>query len=76
MRYIVYDAGELGGPLGVYLWESGRETLLIARGSNVERIQADGLTLATPEGRRVVKVPAVRHPSEAELCRATSFCSG
>ena len=48
MRYIVYGAGGIGGPLGAYLWETGLETLLIARGSHLERIQTDGLSLVTP----------------------------
>ena len=67
MRYIVSGAGGIGAPLGAYLWESGREVVLIARGEHLRRIQAEGLTLLTPEGRRTVPLPAAGHPSEVEF---------
>jgi 2-dehydropantoate 2-reductase len=67
MRYIVYGAGGIGGALGAYLHESGREAVLIARGEHLRRIQEGGLTLVNPEGRRIVRVPAVGHPSEIDF---------
>jgi 2-dehydropantoate 2-reductase len=66
MRYVVYGAGGIGAALGAFVWESGRDTTLIARGEHLERIQERGLTLVTPEGSRQVAVPAVGHPSEME----------
>jgi 2-dehydropantoate 2-reductase len=67
MRFIIYGAGGIGAALGAYLWETGHETVLIARGAHLERVQAAGLTVGTPDGRRVVRVPAVGHPSELSL---------
>jgi 2-dehydropantoate 2-reductase len=66
MRFIIYGAGGIGGPLGAFLFESGCETVLIARGEHLARIHADGLTLVTPEGRRSVRIPAVRSPAELD----------
>jgi len=66
-RYIIYGAGGIGGALGAFLLESGRETVLIARGEHLRRVQADGLTLVTPEGARQVPVPAVESPAELGL---------
>src|SRR5688500_18151993 len=66
MRYIVYGAGGIGGPLGAYLWETGRETVLIARGEQLKRTQDDCRTLVTPDGPRTVRVPAAAHPGEVE----------
>lgn len=66
MRYVVYGAGGIGAALGAFLWESGQDTTLIARGDHLQRIQERGLTLVTPEGSRQVAVPAIGHPSERE----------
>jgi 2-dehydropantoate 2-reductase len=75
MRYIVYGAGGIGAPLGAYLWESGRETVLIARGAHLKRIQADGLTLITPDGGHTVRArPRAIHPRSSRA-RATRSCS-
>ncbi len=67
MRYLVYGAGGIGGPLGVFLHDAGRDVVLIARGAHLERIQALGLTVVTPDGERTVRLPAVRHPEEIDL---------
>ena len=64
MRYVVYGAGGIGAALGAFLWESGRDATIIARGEHLERIRERGLTLVTPEGARQVAVPAAGHPSE------------
>jgi 2-dehydropantoate 2-reductase len=66
MRFIVYGAGGIGGPLGLYLAESGAEVVLIARGEHLRRIQSDGLTVHAGDGTRTMKVPAVSHPRELE----------
>ncbi len=66
MRFIVYGAGGIGAAMGAFLHESGQESVLIARGEHLRRIQAEGLTLITGEGRSVVRVPAVGHPGELE----------
>ena len=66
MRYIVYGAGAVGGSIGARLFETGQGVVLIARGPHLEAIQRDGLTLRTPDGDSISKVPAVGHPSEVE----------
>src|SRR5437763_17104374 len=67
MRFIIYGAGGIGGPLGAFLWESGHEAALIARGEHLQRIREAGLTVVTPEGARAIQVPAMGHPSELEF---------
>lgn len=52
--------------MGAFLSEAGYETVLIARGEHLDRIQEVGLTVVTGEGRRVVRVPAAGHPAEVE----------
>jgi 2-dehydropantoate 2-reductase len=66
MRFIIYGAGGIGGPLGAFLQESGAETALIARGEHLRRIQAEGLTVIAEGGARTVRVTAAGHPSELE----------
>jgi 2-dehydropantoate 2-reductase len=64
MRYVVYGAGAIGGVLGGRLREAGREVVLIARGENRAAIQQNGLVLQSPDGRRVLEIPVIRHPEE------------
>lgn len=64
MRFIIYGAGGIGGPLGVFLAETGAEVVLIARGEHLHCLQQDGLTVHAGDGTRTRKVPAVGHPRE------------
>lgn len=66
MRFIVYGAGGIGGPLGLNLAETGAEVIVIARGEHLRRIQEDGLTVHSGEGTRTRKLPAAGHPREVE----------
>ena len=45
MRICVYGAGAIGGYLAGYLANSGADVSIIARGSHLEAIQKDGLTV-------------------------------
>jgi 2-dehydropantoate 2-reductase len=65
VRFIVYGAGAVGGVLGGRLFEAGHDVTLIARGDHLAAIRRDGLRIDSPEGSRVVPVPAVASPSEA-----------
>jgi 2-dehydropantoate 2-reductase len=67
MRFIIYGAGGIGGPLGAFLHEAGYETILIARGAHLERVREAGLTVVTGEGARTVRVAAVAHPEEIDF---------
>lgn len=66
MRIIVYGAGGIGGPLGLFLAETGADVVLIARGEHLRRLQADGLTVHAGDGSRTVRVAAIGHPRELE----------
>ena len=62
MRYIVYGPGGIGGALGGHLFRSGREVVLVGRGSHIEKIRRHGLDLITPKESFRLKVPAVDGP--------------
>jgi 2-dehydropantoate 2-reductase len=64
MRYIIYGAGAIGGPIGALLFEAGRDVVLIARGEHGRAVAANGLRLGTPAGGwRTLRIPIVEHPS-------------
>lgn len=64
MRYIIYGAGGIGGTLGARLHLAGCEVILIARGSHLAAIAANGLTLKDPHGVQNLPIPAVGHPRD------------
>jgi len=63
MRYVIYGAGAIGGRLQ----QAGREVVLIARGLHLRALQADGLTLQTPEGEHQSAVRAAGSVRELNL---------
>ncbi|GIG85736.1 2-dehydropantoate 2-reductase [Plantactinospora endophytica] len=63
MRYVIIGAGAVGGTIGVRLSEAGRDVTLAARGAHLAAIRADGLTLNTPDGEYVARIPAVGDPA-------------
>ncbi|MDW5326344.1 ketopantoate reductase family protein [Plantactinospora sp. KLBMP9567] len=63
MRYVIIGAGAVGGTIGVRLNEAGRDVTLAARGAHLVAIRAHGLTLSTPDGEYVARVPAVGDPA-------------
>jgi 2-dehydropantoate 2-reductase len=67
VRYVVYGAGAIGGTIGGRLQQAGREVLLVARGRQLETLQAAGLTLQTPDGEHQSAVRAVGSVREAQL---------
>jgi 2-dehydropantoate 2-reductase len=64
MRFIVYGAGAVGGPIAVRLAQHGTEVIAIARGEHARLMAADGLRLDTPDETLTVRVPVVTDPSE------------
>lgn len=64
MRFIIYGIGAIGGTLAVCLARAGYEILGIARGAQLDVVQADGLKLRTPDGDILGRFPTVGHPSE------------
>jgi 2-dehydropantoate 2-reductase len=64
VRFIVYGAGAIGGVVAARLAEHGNEVVAIARGAHADAIGTAGLTLESPDGRRVVRIDVVEHPGE------------
>jgi 2-dehydropantoate 2-reductase len=63
MRYIIYGAGAIGGPIGASLFEAGRDVVLIARGEHGRAVAANGLRYGNPSGGwRTLKIPLVEQP--------------
>ncbi|MEZ5864221.1 MAG: 2-dehydropantoate 2-reductase N-terminal domain-containing protein [Geminicoccaceae bacterium] len=63
MKVAVYGAGSVGGYLAARLAKAGREVAVIARGAHLAAIEANGLTLETPEERFTVAVQASDDPT-------------
>ncbi|WP_422771762.1 ketopantoate reductase family protein [Plantactinospora sp. WMMC1484] len=66
MRYVIIGAGAVGGTIGVRLSEAGRDVTLAARGAHLAAIREHGLTLGTPDGEHVARLPAVGEPAAGE----------
>jgi choline dehydrogenase-like flavoprotein len=67
MRYIIIGAGAVGGTIGGRLFEGGHEVVLVARGSHLDALRAQGLRLVTPDGEVALPVAAVGQPGELDL---------
>src|SRR4051794_36482 len=67
MRIIVYGVGAIGGTVAAALALSGQEVVGIARGAQLDAIQAGGLVLRTPLRTEHVKFPCVPDPTELQL---------
>jgi len=57
VRIVVLGAGAIGGAIGGGLHRAGHDVLLIARGRTEAVLRASGLTLQTPDGDEVLRVP-------------------
>ncbi len=57
MKIAVVGAGAVGGYLGALLSLNGHEVTVIARGSHLEAIQTQGLTLIAAEGEQCTAYP-------------------
>jgi 2-dehydropantoate 2-reductase len=66
LRAVIYGAGGIGGGIGALLHQAGHEVALIGRGEHLQRVRANGLTVATPEWTRTLRVDAFAHPSEID----------
>ena len=62
MRVCVYGAGAIGGHLAVRLALGGAEVSVIARGTHLAAIQANGLRVHAVDGEHRVKVQATGDP--------------
>src|SRR5262249_2893791 len=66
MHVLVPGAGAVGGYFGARLAEGGHDVTLVARGTNLEALRRDGLTLQLPgDIRRLPRIRAVGAPGDA-----------
>jgi 2-dehydropantoate 2-reductase len=63
MRICVFGAGSVGGYLAGYLARGGAEVSVVARGAHLAAIQANGLTVETPDEKLTVDIPASDDPA-------------
>lgn len=64
MRYIIIGAGAVGGTIGGRLHESGRDVVLVARGSHAKALRERGLRLELADGPRTLPVPVASGPED------------
>lgn len=64
MKICIYGAGAIGGYMAVCLKEGGADVSVVARGSQLEAIRANGLKLLVGGEERVARMPAAADPSE------------
>lgn len=64
MKVCVYGAGAIGAHLAVLLSEAGVDVSVIARGSHLEAIKANGLKLIVNGKEKVARLPAAKNPAE------------
>jgi 2-dehydropantoate 2-reductase len=62
MRVCVYGAGAIGGHLAVRLAKGGADVAIIARGSHLAAIQANGLEVHAIDGVHKIKLQATDDP--------------
>jgi 2-dehydropantoate 2-reductase len=66
-RYIIIGAGAVGATIGGCLFQGGHDVVLVARGTHLDVLRADGLRLVTPMGTQQLRIPAVAGPAELDL---------
>jgi 2-dehydropantoate 2-reductase len=66
MRYVIYGAGAIGGSIGARLFQAGRDVTPICRGAHLRKVQADGLTLRTPDETVALPITAAASPAEVD----------
>jgi 2-dehydropantoate 2-reductase len=64
MRFIVYGAGGIGSIIGGHLFRMGHDAVLVGSERHVEKINAAGLRLLTPDETFTLKVPAYKTADE------------
>jgi 2-dehydropantoate 2-reductase len=67
MRFVVFGAGAIGGVIGARLHQSGRDVVLIARGSQLDAIRHGGLRIQDPAGEATLRIGTVAHPADARI---------
>jgi thiosulfate/3-mercaptopyruvate sulfurtransferase len=66
-RYVIIGAGGVGVTFAAELQRAGRDCVLVARGAQLEFLQAGKLRYARPDGVRYPELPAAGDPAEIDL---------
>jgi 2-dehydropantoate 2-reductase len=74
MKICIVGAGAIGGLTGAWLARAGHEVCLVARGTHLESIRANGLTLAEQGGRESLRLPASDEPADFGVQDAVFLC--
>ncbi|MSP03081.1 MAG: 2-dehydropantoate 2-reductase [Acetobacteraceae bacterium] len=64
MRICIFGAGAVGGYLAGYLSRGGARVSVVARGAHLAAIQANGLTVETPDESMTVRISASDKPAD------------
>ena len=74
MQIAVLGSGGIGGYYGALLAKTGHDVVFIARGTHLEALQRQGLTVRTPEGSSTLPVMAVADTSGVGSVDLVLFC--
>jgi 2-dehydropantoate 2-reductase len=74
MRICIVGAGAIGGLTGAWLARAGHEVSLVARGTHLESIRANGLTLAEEGRRESFRLPVSEEPADFGVQDAVFVC--
>jgi len=74
MQVAVLGSGGIGGYCGALLAKTGHDVVFIARGTHLEALQRQGLTVRTPEGSSTLPVMAVADTSGVGSVDLVLFC--
>lgn len=74
MKICVFGAGAIGGHLAARLAEGGAEVSIVARGAHLAAVQADGITVQTPDRMLHHKVAATSDPADLGPQDAVLVC--
>lgn len=74
MRIAIYGAGGVGGYYGGRLAQQGHDVELIARGSHLDALREDGLTVESVRGDFHVDLPATDDPGDIDPVDVVLFC--
>jgi 2-dehydropantoate 2-reductase len=63
LRVAVLGAGAVGAYYGKRLADGGADVTLIARGTHLDALRGDGLTIVEPEGTSTIRLAATDDPA-------------
>lgn len=75
MRICIFGAGAVGGAFAARLGDAGFDVSAIARGEQLQAIQADGIRLETPDRRYEARIAASDAPADLGVQDAILFAT-